>query len=198
MKKKNIIGMIMFFSLWTLFVLYPNPYRLFISLYRIIYPPINPMAVTELVGKSPSKALEVEEFVLREIPYQFDWQTYGVPFYFPTPEEVMSHKTGDCKSRFVVLASLFEALDIPYQQSFSLRHFWVDYDDKKENSLEKDDNAFFLRTEEGFKIQMPREDFKEIRRTLREGFWEVMPLPRKVLLLLGFPLTIIMGFLIKH
>src|SRR5690554_6325548 len=133
MRKRLVLMMLLFFSFWTLFVLYPNPYRLALSLYRIIHPATNPAAVVELLETAPSEARDIEEFVLKEIPYQYDWQTYGVPFYFPTAEEAMEKRTGDCKSHFVVLASLFEAKDIDYRQSFSLSHFWVDYEDKEEN-----------------------------------------------------------------
>lgn len=187
--------MLLFFAVWTLFVLYPNPYRFVVSVYRIVHPATNPAAVAELLEIAPAEATEIEKFVLEKIPYQYDWQTYGVPFYFPTAEEAMEKGTGDCKSRFVVLASLFEAKDIPYRQSFSLSHFWIDYAGKEENSMEHRENAFLLRTEDGFKIQFPRENLEDTLDVLKEGFWDYMPLHRKILFILGFPFTVVFGSL---
>lgn len=195
MRKGIILVTLLFFSLWTLFVLYPNPYRLAVSVYRMVYPATNPAAVEELLEIAPTDPKEIERFVLEEIPYQYDWQTYGVPFYFPTAEEAMAKRTGDCKSRFVVLASVFEAKEILYKQSFSLSHFWIDYEGKEEIPIERSENAFLLRTEEGTKIQLPQEDLKEIYDVLKEGFWDYMPLHRKILLILGFPLTALVGVL---
>lgn len=197
MRKGILRVMLLFFSVWTLFVLYPNPYRLVVSGYRMIYPATNPGAVESLLAIAPSDPKEIEDFVLKKIPYQYDWQTYGVPFYFPTANEVMEKGIGDCKSRFVVLASLFEAKSIPYKQSFSLSHFWIDYDDKEETSMERSENAFLLRTEEGIKLQLPKENLKDSYDVLKEGFWDYMPLHRKILLILGLPLTVLVGFFYK-
>ncbi|SES85493.1 hypothetical protein SAMN05660297_00734 [Natronincola peptidivorans] len=195
MKKRVLLVMLLFFSVWTLFVLYPNPYRLGASIYRVIHPATNTAAVEDLAARAPSDPKEIEKFVLEEIPYQYDWQTYGMPFYFPTAEEAIAKGTGDCKSRFVVLASVFEAKGIPYKQSFSLSHFWIDYEDKTETAIERSENAFLLRTEEGTKIQLPREDLQDVLEVLKEGFWDYMPLARKILLVLGLPIATMIGFL---
>ncbi len=194
-KKRFLLTTFMIFGLWTLLVLYPNPYRLILSAYRMVSPATNPVVMEKWLEISPSDPREIEEFVLERIPYQYDWQTYGMPFYFPTVEEAMEKGTGDCKGRFVVLASLFEAKGIPYRQSFSFSHFWVDYEGKEDSSVEDTKNAFLLRTEEGTKIQLPREDLRDSYRVLKEGFWDYMPTHRKFLFLLGFPLAIIGGFL---
>lgn len=184
----------MFLAIWILFSLYPNPYRLIQTTHRIFKPAIDPSAVTDILPavKDLSPA-EIEAYVLRNIPYQFDWQTYGMPLYFPTASEVISKGKGDCKGRFVVLASVFEALEIPYTQSFSLSHFWIDYEGKIENKLEASSNALILRTDEGTKLQIPKEDLKEIYDTLKEGFWDYMPPGRRVFFVAGFPLTILLG-----
>ncbi|SDY80841.1 hypothetical protein [Tindallia californiensis] len=172
---------------WTLFVLYPNPMKLGLSIYRIFHPPINAVGVAHLLEEIPLEPAEIETYVLREIPYQYDWVTYGMPWYFPTLEEVLDNKTGDCKSRFLVLASLFESQEIPYQLSFSLSHFWVVYEGKAETPLEQAQNAFMLREEDGsLQIQVPREDRNQIWNNFREGFWEYMPFHRKTLLILGW------------
>ncbi len=195
MKKRILLITSLFFWTWMLFILYPNPYRLVVSGYRMIKPATNPAAITLLAQRAPWDPREIEEFVLEEIPYQYDWQTYGMPFYFPTAAEAMAKATGDCKSRFVILASLFEARGIAYKQSFSLSHFWVDYEGKEETGIERSENAFLLRTEEGVKIQVPKEDLKDSFDVLKEGFWDYMPLNRKILFLMDFPLTIIVGFI---
>ncbi|NBG88261.1 transglutaminase domain-containing protein [Isachenkonia alkalipeptolytica] len=189
--KKRIAVVVVFVSLWTLFVLYPNPYRLGVSGARIVKPVINPDAVSHLLEELPETPGEIEAYVLREIvPYQYDWQSYGVPFYFPRVEEVLARGRGDCKSRFVVLASIFEALDIPYERSFSLSHFWITYEGKEESSMESVENAFLVQGDEGVSLQIPRESLQDTYDTLRAGFWDAMPGHRKGLLLMGPPLSL--------
>lgn len=193
-KLKGAVITIIFLSLWTLLVLYPNPYRLFASLYRIYQPAVNANAIAHLQGDLPETAQEIEEYVLRTVPYQYDWQTYGVPFYFPRVDEVLEKGAGDCKSRFVVLASIFESLEIPYQQQFSLSHFWINYEGKEENPIEIPDSALFVRNEQGLRIQLPKDDLMDIFEVLKEGFWTYMPFYRKILLLSGLPLSLLLGF----
>lgn len=172
--------------LWILFVLYPNPLQLGRSVHRILQPPVNPDMVSWLVEQAPEQPRAVEDYVLTAFPYQYDWQTYGMPWYFPTLEEALEKGTGDCKTRFIVLASIFEAKGIPYQLSFSLSHFWVNYEGKEENSWETEKNAFLLREEDGsVRLQVPREDQSQIRQNFVDGFWHAMPEHRKVLLLMG-------------
>jgi len=190
--KKKIALALMFVSIWTLFVLYPNPYRLGVSGARILNPAINPEAVEHLLDQLPESPREIEAYVLREIvPYQYDWQSYGVPFYFPRAEEVLARGKGDCKGRFVVLASIFEALDIPYEKSFSLSHFWITYEGKEETRLESVENAFLVQGEQGMSLQIPRESLQDSYDTLKAGFWDAMPSQRQGLLFMGPPLSVI-------
>jgi len=190
--KKKIAVIIIFLSIWTLFVLYPNPYRLGVSGARIINPAINPDAVAHLLDELPESPKEIEAYVLQEIvPYQYDWQSYGVPFYFPRAEEVLIRGRGDCKSRFVVLASIFEALEIPYEKSFSLSHFWITYEGKEETRLEAVDNAFLVRDEQGARLQIPKESLKDSFDVIKAGFWDAMPSHRQGLLMMGPPLSLI-------
>lgn len=187
--------LIAFLLLWTLLVLYPNPYRLLVSVYRMGRPPIEPAAVGELVDLAPEDPAEIERFVLREFPYQYDWQTFNIPWYFPTVPEAMENRTGDCKTRFVVLASLLEALDIPYRQTVSPTHFWIDYEGKEERGIEKQEYAWMIRDEEGTRFQVPREDADHVWDSFKRAFWEHMPAGRKVLFVSGPPLTALLGWL---
>ncbi len=188
--------------IWVLLVLYPNPLKLGQSIYRIIRPPVNAAGVMHLLDEAPLEAEELERFVLKKIPYQYDWVTFGVPWYFPTLEEALENGTGDCKSRFVVLVSYFEAREIPYQLSFSLSHFWVIYEGKTETPMEQVQNALLLRGEDGsLSFQVPREDRSQIWNNFREGFWEYMPGHRKALLifgLLGAVVAIIMTWILRR
>jgi len=172
--------------------MYPNPARFFVSIGRVFDPPIDPSAVQVLVPLAPREPAATETFVLKTFPYRHDWETYNVPWYFPTAAEAVAKGTGDCKSRFVVLASLFEALGIPYEQTISLSHFWVGYEGKKETDLESKKNAWLVRDETGrLRFQVPREDLDQVWDAFKESFWETMPILRKWLWLGGLTVGLI-------
>ncbi|MFP4200378.1 MAG: hypothetical protein ACOCVQ_01280 [Bacillota bacterium] len=178
-----------FLLLWTLLVLYPNPWRLVQSVHRVFEPPVGAAAVEHLLPEVPRDPAELEAHVLAEYPYRYDWTTYRVPWYFPTVDEALKRGEGDCKTRFVILASLFEALDVRYVQTFSISHFWLTYEGKEETPLEKDSNAWLVRGEDGTRLKVPREDAQQIWRIFREAFWDAMPPLRKVMFLAGVPLA---------
>ncbi len=184
---------LMFLLIWTLLVLYPNPLRLVVSVVRVANPPVSAEAVEPLAQETPGDPVRMESFVLREFPYQYDWDTYGVPWYFPTAEEAVRKGTGDCKTRFVVLASLFELHDIPYTQTVSLSHFWVDYEGKPEEGIEKSEYAWLIRDDTGTRVQMPREQLRDVWEAFREAFWEHMPPGRKLLFAMGPFLSLLLG-----
>ena len=88
----------------------------------------------------------------RQVPYAYDWQSAGVPWYFPTTREALRAGRGDCESRALVLASILTAKGIPNELRMSFDHIWVDYPGKQANALEnagvqfagRQDGHFFL------------------------------------------------------
>jgi hypothetical protein len=75
------------FILWILFVLYPNPLNLIISIQRIFNFDAEPDAVEFMLNDLPSDPVAIEKAVLARIPYRHDWEVYGMPWYFPTMEK---------------------------------------------------------------------------------------------------------------
>jgi hypothetical protein len=84
--------------LWILFVLYPNPANIIISIHRVLNFEANPGAVESMLNGLPSDAVYIEKAVLASIRYRHDWQVYGMPWYCPTVEQVMERGEGDCKN----------------------------------------------------------------------------------------------------
>jgi len=84
--------------LWIFLVLYPNPFNLIPSLQRIFNPDIDPVSVEPLSRDLPSDPVAIESAVLQQIPYCYDWEIYGMPWYLPTVEEVLERGEGDCKA----------------------------------------------------------------------------------------------------
>lgn len=169
--------------------MYPNPLQLAFSLYRLYNPPVAPDLVSnyarELGNKTP---LEIEQYVYARLPYNYDWEVYGMPWYFPTLNEALSAGSGDCKARFLLFASLMEELDIAYRKNISLTHIWLDYEGKPATALENRDEVLVAVSEEGaLSINMPSPDFSRAWRSFKQGFWEVMPQGRKYLLFTGIP-----------
>ncbi len=197
-KRSWLAAWLVLFLLWTLFVLYPNPARLAVSIARILRPPLDAEAVRALAAELPGDPAYIERHILRTFPYQYDWITYGVPWYYPSVTEALGRGTGDCKTRFVVLASIYEALDIPYRQVFSLSHYWVTYEGKRETALEAQDHAWLVRDEEGSRLQVPREDWQQIWDNFVQAFWDPMPPNRKGLWFMGLPITLLAARFYTH
>lgn len=173
--------------LWILFVLYPNPLNLIISVQRVFNLDVDPGAVESISGDFPSDPIAIEKAVVERITYHYDWEVYGRPWYFPTVEEVLEKGEGDCKARALVLASIFEVKNIPYRIDLSPIHMWVDYEGKGENSVENAEVKFYQQDPEtGERLfQIPNIELRQVVDSIWQGFWNPMPDGRKALLILG-------------
>lgn len=172
---------------WTLVVCYPNPLTFFRNFARYARFPVDPSILAEIQAPVPEDPPQIERFVEQWIPYQLDWLNYGVPWYVPTPREVLETGSGDCESQAVVLASLFEARGIPYRLEASLSHIWVDYPGRPENRSENDQIAYLRRENGRFRLQWPKFwDLWRQARVQRRCLWDPMPWRRKLLLLGGW------------
>ncbi len=146
---------------WVLVILYPDPGMLARSLRNTARPRIEPEAVASLARRLPDDPRAIEAYVLeRQVPYAYDWQSVGVPWYFPTTKEAVSAGRGDCESRALVLASILTAKGIPNDLRVSLGHIWVDYPGKEASVLENEavqvagvkDGRFFLHWPDDFRL----------------------------------------------
>jgi hypothetical protein len=175
------------FILWILFVLYPNPLNLVISIHRFINPDVNPSAVEVILDDFPSDPVAIEKAVLARISYRLDWELYGMPWYFPTVEEILERGEGDCKARALVLASVLKAKNIPSQVNSSPVHVWVDYEGKQETIYENDQIKFYQNDPEtGEKrFQIPEIGLGKLMDSWRQQLWTPMPIDRRILLFSG-------------
>jgi len=175
------------FILWILFVLYPNPLNLIISIQRVLNFDADPKAVEFMLNDLPSDPLAIEKAVLARISYRHDWELYGMPWYCPTVEQVLERGEGDCKARALVLASVLEAKNITYQVHSSPIHIWADYEGKNETSIENAQVKYYQydpQTGER-QFQIPHIALSEVMDSFRQGFWDPMPDGRKALLISG-------------
>lgn len=187
-------------GLWVLLVLYPNPLNIPVSIHRVFSPDINPAAVDSLLMGLPSDPVDIEQEILRRIPYKYDWQLHGMPWYFPRTAKIVEKGEGDCKARAVVLASVFERLGVPYRINSSFVHVWVEYESKPENVFENPRAKFYQQDPETGRrwFQIPEVDWKLWIDSTVEGLWTVMPVFRKVLLLLGIALIVAARFVLRR
>lgn len=180
--------------LWTMLVLYPNPVRLVVSIPNAWNPVVDPEAMKELAAKLPDDPAQIEAAVESfVVPYAVPWQTYGVPWYFPTPREVLARGEGDCQARAVVLASILKAKGIPARFVGSFDHMWVEYPKKQENVLERADIAIAAQQPDGrYQFRWPKLiEWQRSWEIERAYFWDQMPQYRLWLLLGGW---IVIGF----
>ncbi len=175
------------FILWILFVLYPNPLNLIISVQRVLNFDADPGAVESMLNDLPSDPVDIEKAVLARIPYRYDWELYNMPWYCPTVEQVLERGAGDCKARALVLASVLEAKNISYQVHSSPMHIWVDYEGKNETSIENAQVEFYQYDPETGerRFQIPEISLGKLMDYWRQQFWTPMPDGRKALLILG-------------
>jgi hypothetical protein len=175
------------FILWILFVLYPNPANLIISFDRVLNFDADPGAVESILADLPSDPAAIEKAVLAKIPYRRDWELYGMPWYCPTVEQVLERGEGDCKARALVLASVLEAKNIPYQLNSSPMHTWVTYEGKQETLIENTQVEFYQydpETQER-QFQFPEIGLSDLMNSWRRQLWTPMPDDRKALLIAG-------------
>jgi hypothetical protein len=149
--------------------------------------PVDPGVLDQVAFSVPAAPAAIEEAVLANVRYEYDWRQYGVPWYVPTAAEVVTTGRGDCESRAVLLASLLAARGIPYRLQASPVHIWVDYPGKKPNALENGAVAMMERKNGRYRFRWPglvrlREDL----RAQREALWDVMPPARRFALLAGW------------
>ena len=172
---------------WILVVLYPDPGMLVRSVRNTLHPQINPVAVRVLAARLPNDPKAIEAYVLdHAVPYAYDWQSVGVPWYFPTTREALRAGRGDCESRALVLASILTAKGIPNELRMSFDHIWVDYPGKQANALENAGVEFAGRSGGRFFIHWPK-DFN-LRQEVADQvaiFWTPAPWGRVLLLALG-------------
>jgi hypothetical protein len=175
------------FILWILFVLYPNPLNLIISIYRVTNFKADPGAVEYILNGFPSDPVAIEKAVLARIPYHHDWEVYGMPWYCPTVQQVLEKGDGDCKGRALVLASVLAAKNITYQICLTPIHVWVDYEGKNETSMENAQVEFYQYDPQTGKRQfrIPHIALSEVMDSFWEAFWDPMPDYRKALLISG-------------
>jgi hypothetical protein len=67
----------------------------------------------------------VEKLVLQQVPYEWDWNTWGVSDYLPTVAEVMAKGKEDCDGRAVVAASLLRRFGVEAELVSDFTHLWV-------------------------------------------------------------------------
>ena len=180
---------------WLLVALYPHPSVLIRSISNFRAPDVDAPAVRDLAATLPDDPRLIEQAVLdRIVPYAYDWQVSGVPWYFPTTSEALASQSGDCESRVVVLASLLKAKGIPFQILMSFDHIWVDYPGKVANALENSDVALAQRVDGHFLWNWPA-DFDvpaEIAAQI-DTFWTPMPTARRLLLFAGLMLILLLN-----
>ena len=186
-------------ALWTFIVCFPNPYIFARNVMRYIRLPIDPSIIEIIEAEVPDEPREIEKFALALVKYQYDWENYGAPDYVATARQAVDRRRGDCEDRAVVLASLLEAKNIPYDLKASVVHYWVDYPGKKARMHENEDVAFFGKEDGKFRFKMP--DMSQLLYYLKsgkKGLWDVMPTSRKMLMLSGWMLVLFIGYLLSR
>jgi len=173
---------------WTLFVLYPDPLLLLRAARHAWSPPVAPQAVADIAARLPDDPRLIELYVTsRLVRYQVPWNSYGVPWYFPSVPEVLARGEGDCQAQAIVLASLLRAKGIPARLVGSFDHLWVEYPQKQPNRFENPAVAVAAQRDDGaYTFRWPEINWRETWELERTYFWDPMPWGRRWLLVAGW------------
>ncbi len=179
--------------LWVLYTLYPQPADLIRSVYRLFNPPVNPYYVSGYFEQyiDVTEPYAMDALIREKFPYQYDWVTYNRPWYFPTAEEAFRARAGDCKTRLLILSSLFEWHGIPYTLSVSPTHVWVEYEGKPLIRNELPQLAMISATQAGLVLQPPRINLGRSFDSFWTAFWHSMPDSKKVSLVVGLLISLV-------
>ncbi len=172
---------------WALLVLYPDPRTLWASIQNLRHPTVDAVAVRAIAARLPNDPNAIRDAVLtRIVPYAYDWQVNGVPWYFPTTAQAVRWGRGDCESQAVVLASILKAKGIPYKLEMSFDHIWVQYPGKQANALENAGVAFAVQKHGRFVFHWPANFnlWKEARAQV-QIYWTPMPIARRLVFFTG-------------
>jgi hypothetical protein len=177
-------------AIYVVFILFPNPGLIPLNTYRFLEMPTRPTDDVRLVADSlPENATAIEQYVDDHIYYAYDFQTYGVVWYIPTPSDVLKAQQGDCKSKAVLLASLLEAKQIPHTVKVSPVHFWVDYNGRLRTNFTEQYETTQVAFAENGQFKLPRDTNALLYLNAYEDVvWTSMPLFRKIALIGGLVL----------
>jgi hypothetical protein len=173
-------------ALWIGAVVYPDPRPLVTSLTRLGHPPVDAAAVTGLAASLPDDYVTIERFSLDYVKYESAWKVYGLPWYFPTVQEVLRDRGGDCQARALLAASIFTAKGMPYTLRYSFDHVWVDYPGKQAPSMEDAATSFVSDSGGGWLGRLPSKIPLWSVVKVRVGYhWTPMPFAQKIMIVLG-------------
>ncbi|NUQ00395.1 MAG: hypothetical protein HUU35_11140, partial [Armatimonadetes bacterium] len=149
---------------------------------------VDPAIVADLPA-APTDPAALDQFVHAHIPWASDAAVWGLPWYFPTPGEVVRAGRGDCEAQAVVLASLLAARGVPYSFRASFSHLWVDYPGRLQRQGERDGEAMMANVGGRYRFRWPElPQLSEHFSAQVELLWTPLDPLRKILLLLGWPL----------
>ena len=137
---------------------------------------LRPQMTADVTGKEAIK--RVERFVYQKIPYDWDWNTWGMADYLPTVDEVLSKGREDCDGQAVVAASLLRAFGYDAQLVANFAHMWVKTSAGEGMSPGK--RKVVVSTERGLEIRA--EALLELPKSFAFGV-AVFPWPRELVVL---------------
>jgi hypothetical protein len=129
---------------------------------------------------SPKDQLpRVEAFVRDKIPYDWDWNTWGLSDYLPTVAEAVARGKEDCDGRAVVAASLLSNLGFRPRIVTDFAHVWVQTEHG--DTMGPGRKKAVVATEKGLSFDWRA--LTEMPRALAFGV-AVFPWPRQIIILM--------------
>ncbi len=120
----------------------------------------------------------IERYVYQQVPYEWDWNTWGTVDYLPTVAEVLEMGKEDCDGQAVVAASLMRRFGFETQLVHNFAHMWVRTDHG--DAMSPGARTAIVATRDGLSIQPGA--IGELMRGAAFGV-AVFPLARELIIL---------------
>ncbi len=128
----------------------------------------------------------IERFVYERVPYEWDWNTWGMADYLPTAGEILASGREDCDGRAVVAASILAHFGFEPQIVTDFSHVWVKT--KIGEAMGPGEQKAIVSSGDGLAIRW--RGLLQIPRALAFGA-SVFPLAREIIILFVFWLLLL-------
>lgn len=190
LKSMITLGLFLVVVMWPVLVCYFPRYDMLVSSsYHAWYQPTQSDQIAKIAATLPKDGPAIERYVKETlVPYDIPWNTYHLPWVYPSVDMALNAAQGDCQAQFIVLSALLDAKHIPHRMRASLDHIWVEYPGRVVTSpIEMPAKVIVTRDSNGTEtFDLSKIEWLQSARSEWEYFVTPMPLLYRLTICLGY------------